>query len=106
MSTVYTKRFLGQQVSAGQTVYAAPPAGKVWIIRNIIANGGGSSSATEAAIFAPYPLTVAVALQAANAQTNYNAETRIVVEDGERLGVSAFVGAWYVTITGYEFDAA
>jgi hypothetical protein len=105
MSTVYTKRFLAADVKPGQTLYAAPPAGKVWIIRNIIASGGGSGAATEAAISAPYPLPVAVVFQAANQTTNYNAETRIVLNAGEQLGVAAFVGDWYVTITGYEFDA-
>lgn len=86
-------------------VNASPPAGKVWVIRNIVAVADGSASQAVAGIYAPVPTTIAVAVQAPGATTVFTADTRVVVLPGETLRVQAVTGTWHVTVTGYEFDS-
>lgn len=92
---------LAQAASAAVAV----PAGKQWVIRNIIGIADSSGSQAVAGIYAPNPHTVAVAVQAANSIQVFNAESRIVLLAGETLKVQSVAGVWHLTVTGYEFDA-
>jgi hypothetical protein len=103
MTLVYTRRMLAVRLLSAATADAVVPAGKVWVVRNVVAIADGAASQSVAAIYAPNPITVALAVTPANQLATFNAETRIVLQAGETLHAQAVAGNWFITVTGYEF---
>jgi hypothetical protein len=103
MTLVYTRRMLAVRLLSAATADAVVPAGKLWVVRNVVAISDTSSAQAVAAIYGPNPITVALAVTPPNTTQTYNAETRIVLQAGETLHAQAVAGNWNVTVTGYEF---
>lgn len=105
MSSVYTRRIISSTQGAGTQATVVVPTGRVWIIRNVVAVPDGASSQVVGAIYAPYPVPIAVAVQAPNTQLVLTEDTRIVVLAGETIAALAVTGNWHFTVTGYDFAA-
>lgn len=103
--SVYTRRLLAVHLTPSAAADAVVPAGKVWILTHLVGVAASSGSQAVLGIYAPNPITVAVAVQAPNTIQVYAVETRIVLQAGEDLHVQAVAGDWNVTATGYEFNA-
>jgi hypothetical protein len=104
MSAVYTKRLMSVNLAAGAQASAVVPAGKTWVIRNCVAICDTVGSQMLLGLYAPYPVTVGIALVPPNQTQVFNLETRIVLLPGEELrAIAVQQGPWHVTITGYEF---
>lgn len=104
MATIYSKRLVGPTLlsAAGDTLLGTVPAGKLWVIRNLLfwTNSGSMR----------YVLAIGTTATTANrvvnqttAETDWR-ETRLVLTAGETLhGLGSTTAGGYITLSGYEF---
>lgn len=93
----------GALTNAAGTVGPIVPAGLIYVLRDIDAFDSTNSAADELVVFSP---VAGVLLNITGPQAAplgvHSWRGRQVYDEGEQVGVHAFVGTWSITISGYQ----
>jgi hypothetical protein len=104
VGSVYTRR-LGYASGGSQTQSFVVPAGRVWVVKNIILSFTGPAGAAGIVFTTPPLMFFAYAKNTANPEIDYRDITQPLTA-GETLGVQIVDpnNATTIVVAGYDFD--
>jgi hypothetical protein len=93
--------------TTGSTIYSSsPPAGYIWVVRNITAGLNGGTGAVIACGIQGMGYPIQLGIPQGNLTTSCVWEGRLVVMAGEALDFVCTSGSVYYSIDGYQLSAA